>query len=223
MDSDQPQPDPPSAAESGAAAELPAHLKAGLSETEGELAAFDLEAAERRAEEVLASGTTLPHSDLLRFYDRLREKMLETVERHAGRLPEDAVKALLLVPDVFILLVRLMLDKEVPTKARVLIGGALAYFISPFDLLPEALLGGIGYLDDLVLAVAVLTQVFTGDLEPFARKHWSGPQDFRQALHDVTGAAHRLLGHNLYHRLRNLLARRGIHLEEREKPGPPGK
>ena len=52
------------------------------------------------------------------------------------------MRALLLVPDVFILLVRLALDKDVPGSARAMIGGALAYFVLPFDLLPEAILGG---------------------------------------------------------------------------------
>src|SRR3954449_1993566 len=139
---------------------------------------FDTAKAERDSEEALEHGTDLPSSGLLSFYDRLREKILRAVEKRSGRrgarLTEDAVRALLLVPDVFILLVRLMLDKEVPGSARAMIGGAIAYFILPIDLLPEAFLGPAGYLDDLVLAVAVLAQAFGGDLEPYARKHWSG-------------------------------------------------
>src|SRR4051794_23474892 len=112
--------------------------------------------AEEDAAEALGQGTRLPSSGLLSFYDRLREKILELVEKRAGRpggkLTEDAVRLLLLVPDVFILLVRLALDKDVPGSARAMIGGAVAYFILPFDLLPEAVLGPGGHLDDLVLA-----------------------------------------------------------------------
>ena len=78
------------------------------------------------------------------------------------------------------LLVRLSLDKNVPTQARMLIGGALAYFVLPFDLLPEAIVGVGGYVDDLVLATAVLSQAFGGELEPYARKHWSGSEDLRE-------------------------------------------
>jgi uncharacterized membrane protein YkvA (DUF1232 family) len=129
-------------------------------------------------------------------------------------LTEDAVRALLLVPDVFILLVRLTLDKDVPGSARAMIGGALAYFILPFDLLPEAILGPIGYLDDLVLAAAVLAQAFGGDLEPYARKHWSGSEDLRVVLQDITGTAQSLLGQKIYDRLARLLSRRGIELKD---------
>ena len=117
------------------------------------------------------------------------------------------------MPDVFILLVRLALDKEVPGSSRALIGGAIAYFILPFDLLPEAILGPAGYLDDLVLATAVLAQAFGGDLEPYARKHWSGKEDLRVVIRDITETAQALLGQNLYDRLRRLLSRRGIKLE----------
>jgi uncharacterized membrane protein YkvA (DUF1232 family) len=201
--------------------EVPSHLaEAEPPASIADLAAFDTEAAERQAEAALASGgEELPHHDLLGFYDRLRSRVLDTVERRAGRLPEDVAIALLLVPDIFILLVRLTLDKEVPRRARILIGGALAYFISPIDLLPELILGPIGYLDDLVVAVAVLSQVFTGDLEPYARKHWTGRQDLHVVLHDISAAARTLLGPAIHDRLKRLLARQGIALDDSRPKG----
>ena len=179
-----------------------------------DLAAFDIEAAEAESETALARGTDLPSTGLLSFYDTLRVKIIKAVEKHTGKLPGDVLRMLLLVPDVFILLVRLTLDKSVPGPTRTLIGGALAYFILPFDLLPEAILGPVGYLDDLVLAAAVLSQAFGGELEPYARKHWSGDEDLRVVLRDITLTAHKLLGHNLYERLKKLLGRRGIEIQE---------
>ncbi len=191
--------------------ELSAAVAEDLASLDG---SFDAAAAERESARALAAGTDLPSTGLLSFYDRLRKNILQGVEKHGGKLPGDAVKMLLLVPDVFILMVRLTLDKSVPRGARAMIGGALAYFILPFDLLPEAILGPIGYMDDLVLGVAVLSQVFGGELEPYARKHWSGPEDLRKVLADVTQASQALLGVSLYGRLKKLLARRGIQLEE---------
>jgi uncharacterized membrane protein YkvA (DUF1232 family) len=177
---------------------------------------------ERHAEDAFARGYEAPVSrgTLLRIYDRLRERILKAVEGKGGRsgkLTEKAIRALLLVPDVFILLVRLALDKEVPGSARAMIGGALAYFILPIDLMPEAILGGAGYLDDLVLAAAVLAQAFGGDLEPYARKHWSGPEDLRVVLRDLTETAESLLGHNVFARLKKILSRRGVSLDDRDR------
>jgi uncharacterized membrane protein YkvA (DUF1232 family) len=200
--------------------EIPSRLLAGLPEPAG----FDADAAEREGEAALASGGEhLPSPDLFSFYDRLRARVLDTVERRAGKLPEDVCIALLLVPDIFILLVRLTLDKELPVRSRLLIGGALAYFISPFDLLPEAILGPVGYLDDLVVAVAVLSQVLRGDLEPYARKHWTGRQDLQEVLHDIAATARTLLGPKVHDRLTRLLARHGVSLGQPRKPDVPPK
>jgi uncharacterized membrane protein YkvA (DUF1232 family) len=179
-----------------------------------DLQSFDSVQAERDSERAFTSNKVLPSKGLLSFYDRLRERIIAAVEKRGGRMSEGAVRALLLVPDVFILLVRLVMDKEVPGSTRAMIGGALAYFILPADLLPEMLLGGAGYIDDLVLATAVLSQAFGGDLEPYARKHWSGAEDLRVVLQDISETAHSLLGQSLYDKLKRLMGRRGIRVEE---------
>lgn len=159
-------------------------------------------------------GARVPGGKLLSFYDRLRDRMLETAERKSSKLGKPAVEALLLVPDVFILLARLALDRRVPGEARALIGGALAYFLLPFDLFPEAMVGGVGYLDDLVLATAVLSQALGGELEPYARRYWNGDQELRQVLHDISKGASNLLGRDLYQRMKRLLAKRGVEIQE---------
>lgn len=160
------------------------------------------------------AALALPSTGLLSAYDLVRERIVRSIERRGSRLGPRAVEALLLVPDVFVLLVRLLLDKNVPQETRRMVGGALAYFLLPVDLLPEILVGGAGYLDDLVLAVAVLAQVFSRDLEPYAERYWSGSKQVQVVLADVLEAAHGLLGRRLYDRLRMLLSRRGIELED---------
>lgn len=185
-----------------------------------DLETFDSARAEEESAAALSAGIPEgthngegPSSGLLSFYDRLREKIVRAVEKRGGKLGEGTVRALLLVPDVFMLLVRLSLDRDVPGSARALIGGTLAYFVLPIDLFPEALLGGVGYMDDLVLASAVLAQAFSGELEPYARRHWSGSEDLRVVLRDITNSAHSLLGQNLWDRVKGLLRRRGIQVD----------
>jgi uncharacterized membrane protein YkvA (DUF1232 family) len=183
-----------------------------------DLETFDSARAEEESAAALSAsmpetGHEGPSSGLLSFYDRLRERIVQAVEKRGGKLGEGAVRALLLVPDVFMLLVRLSLDRDVPGSARALIGGTLAYFVLPLDLFPEALLGGVGFMDDLVLASAVLAQAFSGDLEPYARRHWSGSEDLRVVLRDITNTAHSLLGQSLWDRVRGLLRRRGIQVD----------
>jgi len=156
----------------------------------------------------------LPSAGLLSFYDRLRDRMRAYCERRAGRLGAMGAETLLLVPDIFILLVRLSLDKEVPKQYRTLIASTLAYFVLPFDLFPEGLIGPLGYMDDLMLASGVLATAFGGDLAPHASRHWSGGRDLLEVLADVSATARAFLGDNTSARVQGTLARFGVVLED---------
>lgn len=150
---------------------------------------------------------------LLAFYDRLRARVTAALERRGGRWGGRLGDTLLLAPDVFILLARLALDPEAPRETRRLVGGALLYFLVPVDLLPEALVGVVGFTDDVVLASLVLTEALRADLEPLVERHWSGSGGARRVLTDVARSASTLLGENLFARLRSLLARHGVPVE----------
>ena len=165
-------------------------------------------------EEHALLADALPSSGLLSFYDRLRDRIVAWVEKRGGRISSQAAQALLLVPDIFILMVRLSLDKSVPKESRVLLASGLAYFVLPIDLLPEAIVGPTGYLDDLVLGLMILSKAFGSELEPYAEKYWSGQQPVRTVLRDVLAAAHKLVGANLYDRLKDLLKRQGVDLDK---------
>lgn len=162
----------------------------------------------------LAKGTLPKAPQLFAFYDGLRARILAFLERRGARLKPAVADALLLVPDVFFLLVRLMVDHQVPARTRALIGGTLAYFVLPVDLLPEAMVGPAGFLDDLILALAVLAQSFGDELEPFTAKYWSGNKSLRHTMSDILSTADSLLSADLYDRLRGALSRRGIDLDD---------
>lgn len=147
---------------------------------------------------------------LLSFYDRLRLRIVAEVERRGGKLGPGAVEVLLLAPDVFVLMARLALDRTVPSGSRGLIAGGLAYFLLPADLLPEAVIGPTGYLEDVILGLLLVERAFGKDLAPWAEKYWSGPAGLHHVIGDVTAAAHAVLGENLWLRLQKALSRRGV-------------
>lgn len=148
------------------------------------------------------------HGELLGFYDRVRSRIESYLERKGGRLGTKVAAALLLVPDVLLLLVRLFLDRRTPQSSRALIGGALAYFVLPADLAPEIILGPVGFLDDLVIATTVLGHVLGPELETVARSYWSGSQRSLEALADVSRSAGLLLGADLARRVESVLESR---------------
>lgn len=164
---------------------------------------------------VSAAKTQGPSQGLLSFYDRLRRRVLEAAQER-GRFASATIELLLLVPDVFLLLLRLVLDPEVPPRSRSLLGGALLYFVLPMDLFPEGVVGAGGFVEDLVLAAAVLSHALSDELEPLAARHWSGPVPLRAVLRDISTAATALLGENLYARVRRVLRRRGIEVVDEE-------
>ena len=84
---------------------------------------------------------------------------------------------LLLAPDVFVLLWRLVNDPRVNAKNKVVLGSGLAYFLFPLDIMPEAFFGPIGYLDDLVFAVLLLKKMLADTDVAILREHWSGSED----------------------------------------------
>ncbi|TNF72724.1 MAG: DUF1232 domain-containing protein [Acidobacteria bacterium] len=162
----------------------------------------------------------LVSTGLLSTYDRLRGRVTSWVERRAGRLGAGTAEALLLVPDIFILLARLSLDRSVPRQTRTMMAGALAYFLMPVDLLPEAFLGPGAFAEDLIVATAVLATAFGSELGPRAEKYWNGSQKLRVVLGDVSAAAHALLGPGLYDRVKLLLDKWGVDLEQPEHEQP---
>ena len=51
-----------------------------------------------------------------------------------------------------------MLDRETPVSARLTIIAALAYFVTPFDFVPDFILG-LGFVDDASVLMAALAAV----------------------------------------------------------------
>jgi len=139
-----------------------------------------------------------------RFYDRIRKSIQEFVDGKSAILGKTA-EFLLLVPDVFILLWRLTTDSRVKGKSKVLLGSAIAYFILPFDLIPEAIVGPIGYLDDLVFAVYVLNKIVTDTDPNILREHWSGGEDVLDMIQRVLNAADSLVEKDVLGRLKKMV------------------
>jgi uncharacterized membrane protein YkvA (DUF1232 family) len=126
-----------------------------------------------------------------RFYDRLRSSMASYLASK-GKAAGTAAEFLLFVPDVFILLWRLTTDKRVGGNNKVLLGTGIAYYFFPLDIMPEAFLGPVGFLDDLVFAAYILNRILNDTDEKVLREHWSGDGDVLEMIRRVLAAADQL-------------------------------
>jgi len=156
-------------------------------------------------EESLEEATAdVPPDRAERFYDRIRTSIHRYVEKR-GTAIEKTAEYLLLVPDFFILLWRLVNDGRVNAKNKVLLGSGVAYFIFPLDLLPEAFLGPLGYVDDLVLSVFILNKILRDTDVEIIRQHWSGSEDVLATIQKVLNAADSLVGSDIVKKIKRIV------------------
>ena len=85
----------------------------------------------------------------------------------------DAKKLARLLPDLASLLRDLLRDPRVPRGSRILVGFAIAWVLSPIDVLPE-FLPVIGPLDDLIVVALVLRHLVKRAGPDIVREHWRG-------------------------------------------------
>ena len=133
-----------------------------------------------------------------RVYDRLRVRLVSS-RPGAGSGVRDV---LLLLPDLTVLLTRLLRDRRVPitSKAVALLG--VGYALSPIDLLPSLLFGPIGLVDDLLVVSAALSRILNRVHPDVVRSHWSGQGDALEAIQRVSAWSESLFSRSARRRLR---------------------
>lgn len=92
-------------------------------------------------------------------------------------------EAALAVPHLMMLLGRLLKDPDVPPRRKVLAGLAMAYVVSPWDVLPDAI-PFLGRIDDVVLLAASINHLIKSVPDDKVNEYWEGSED---ALDIVAG------------------------------------
>lgn len=133
------------------------------------------------------------------FYIKLRKKITNFLTKKNTPYAD----ILLLAPDMFHLLIKLSLDERIPKKQKAKFIGVIAYFISPLDLLPEFLLGPIGYLDDIALAAYVLNEYINANDAKVVRELWAGDQDILSSIKNVLAVADKAIGSGLWKKIQS--------------------
>jgi uncharacterized membrane protein YkvA (DUF1232 family) len=138
-----------------------------------------------------------------RLYDRVRARVAGARPRLDTRMTD----LLLLLPDLTVLLLRLLRDPRVPgaPKAVALLG--LAYAISPIDLLPTFLFGPIGLVDDLLVVAAALSRLVNQVHPDVVRSQWPGSGDALLVVQRATRWSESFVGERLPAALRGLFRR----------------
>jgi len=135
------------------------------------------------------------------FYQKLRKKIREWLKSDEGKTSKFA-EYLMFAPDLFHLLCKLSIDKDVPAIEKAKLVGAIAYFVSPVDVMSEALIGPLGYCDDIALAAYVLNSLINNTDEEIIRKHWVGDADVLNLIQQILSIADAMIGSGLWENLK---------------------
>ncbi len=117
------------------------------------------------------------------FYRRLRGRIRDWAEGKGKN--HKYIEYILFAPDLFYLLCKLMLEPKIRPIDKALVGAGIGYFVFPFDLIPEGILGPMGYLDDVILAAYALSRLFNHNDPAVIIQYWPGEKDILQVIRQI--------------------------------------
>ncbi len=134
------------------------------------------------------------------FYIEFRRKIEKWAE---GKKIKNRriLEFILLAPDLFYLLYRLWKDPDVDGESKLLIAFVLFYFVSPMDLIPEAILGPFGFLDDVAIASYALKRIMDRAGNEKIVQYWPGEDDIVVKVNKIVGEIDNYLGSGLWRKL----------------------
>ena len=135
------------------------------------------------------------------FYQKLRGK-IRVWAKSEERKTHKWAEFLLYAPDFFHLLCKLVSDDRVSVKNKAKLAAAIAYFISPVDLIPEAIVGPVGYLDDVALAAYVLNAIINETDSSVVEEHWAGESDVLYLIQKILELADKMVGKRLWGKIK---------------------
>lgn len=96
------------------------------------------------------------------------------------------------LPNMVVLLARMLKDSRVPAAEKALLIGAIIYVISPLDLIPDVF-PFIGQVDDLYVVALVVLRLINRTDESVVRAHWPGGGDIVALANSIAGIAPKFL------------------------------
>jgi len=122
------------------------------------------------------------------------------------------------LPDLVLMLRRVVADPRVPHSAKVEAAGALAYLVSPKNRITN-MIPVVGQLDDVAIVAFAFRRLVVGAGEPILREHWRGSDRGFQVLIGASSALASPAGAIRRAKLARSIVAAGI---DRVRGGAPG-
>lgn len=108
------------------------------------------------------------------FYDLLKENL----KSYTG----DYEKFIDYGPELFKLLTEILNNEKLGTNERLKVNAAIAYFVVPYDIIPEQIYGPYGYVDDIYLCTYVLKEILDVYGYEILNEKWDFDDDLQKIL-----------------------------------------
>ncbi len=119
------------------------------------------------------------------FYDLLREN-LDSYRGEYERFIDYG-------PDLFKLLINILNDRDIDSHIRIKINAALAYYVAPFDIIPEQIYGPYGYIDDIYVCAYVIKDI-AGELGyDYLENVWEGDESLEIVVNECYNKSEEIL------------------------------
>ena len=102
----------------------------------------------------------------------------------------------LLLPNIVKLVTRLLRDPRVPRRAKITLGLAAAYTVSPIDLIPEVI-PVLGWADDVLIIMFAIDSLIDRAGPEVVTEHWDGPGDILSMVREVVGVSRSIIPRRL--------------------------
>lgn len=123
---------------------------------------------------------------------KIKEPKIKLKRREKSELKGRMRSFLMFLPNMVMLLGRLLKDARVPTAEKALFLAAIVYVISPLDLIPDVF-PFIGQIDDIYVVALTLLRLVNRTDESIIRRHWTGGGDIVSLANSIANIAPKLL------------------------------
>lgn len=116
--------------------------------------------------------------------------LTDQVARYMGALRD----VVLLAPAYAMLMFDLLNDPRLSRQHRLLVDAAIAYLVSPDDVIPEDQVGAYGYLDDIFCCAYVANRIAEDLGWDVLEEGWTGDGSAHEVSHAVLSREREILG-----------------------------
>lgn len=122
-------------------------------------------------------------------YSKMRYKIKNTIPEKYKGIGEYAM----IIPDIIALMYRLLKDKRIDLKTKILISSMIGYLVLPMDFVPD-FMPVIGGIDDVAIMFWIFNKIIGSVPKSIILEHWQGEDNIIEKGNDIKEFCFKTMG-----------------------------